>query len=261
MAQGKFLFLGTGGSAGIPMIGCDCSVCLSNNPKNKRLRPSGLIDIGGKRLLIDSGPDFRFQALHYNITRLDGVFLTHTHFDHVAGLDELRTYYLLHRLIIPVLVSSEALESLKKRYDYLFREKDWGMSLTAQLDFQVLEDMRGSTSFCGIPLRYVSYEQGGTKVNGYRFGDFAYISDIKKYPETIFDDLNGVKTLVVSALREPVSQMHLSLEEAVEFGRKVGAEQTYFTHVAHEVDHESVNQKLPDGFAVAYDGQEVEFNG
>ncbi len=260
MAGGTFLFLGTGGSAGVPMIGCKCLVCKSKDPHNKRMRPSALIDVKGKRLVIDTGPDFRSQALIYKIDHLDGVLLSHTHFDHVGGLDELRTYYLLHKLILPILVSIETLDSLKKRYDYLFKEKSWGISLAAQLHFQVLENDHGKTSFCGIPLSYVSYEQGGTKVNGYRFGNFAYVSDIKKYPDSIYDDLNGVKTLVVSALKEEESQMHFSLDEAVSFGRRVGAKRTYFTHIGHEVDHERTNAKLPSGFKLAHDGLKLEFD-
>lgn len=260
MAKGSFLFLGTGGSAGVPMIGCKCPVCLSENPHNKRTRPSGLLKVGGKTLLIDTGPDFRFQALLHEINHLDGVLITHAHFDHVGGLDDLRTYYLLQKVILPILVSIETLDSLKKRYDYLFREKSWGMSLAAQLHFQVLENDHGQTQFCDVLLSYVSYGQGAMKVNGYRFGDFAYISDIKNYPESIYEDLDGVKTLVVSALRSEESMMHFSIDDAVAFGKKVGAKQTYFTHIAHEVDHEKTNATLPSGFQVAYDGLKLEFD-
>lgn len=260
MGKGSFLFLGTGGAAGVPMIGCTCPVCLSQDPHDKRLRPAGLLSARGKKLVIDTGPDFRSQALLYQVNKLDGVLLSHAHFDHVAGLDELRTYYLLQKLILPVLVSIETLDSLKKRYDYLFREKTWGVSLAAQLHFQVLEDDRGKTRFCDLPLAYMTYEQGKTKVNGYRIGNFAYVSDIKKYPETIFEDLQGVETLVIGALKKEPSQMHLSFDDAIDFSRRVEAKSTYFTHIGHEVDHQSTNAKLPKGFQVAHDGLRLEFD-
>ena len=249
-----FLFLGTGGSAGVPMVGCQCSVCKSDTPHNQRLRPSGLLKLGDKTFLIDPGPDLRFQALKYNIAYIDGVLITHTHFDHVGGLDELRTYYLLHGQIMPCLVSLETLEGLKHRYDYLFAEKTWGKSLAAQLHFQVLEQERGTTEFLHQELQYVSYMQGQCPVNGFRFDTFAYISDIRKYPDTIFEDLQGVETLVLSAVRDEPSQMHLSFDEGIDFSKRVGAKKTYFTHISHETDHEKANKKLPKGFQVAYDG-------
>lgn len=255
----EFLFLGTGGSGGVPMIGCRCPVCISEDPHNKRYRPSGLLTINGKQLLIDAGPDFRMQALHFCINHLDGVLLTHTHFDHVAGLDELRAYYLLQRKNLPILVSQATLHDLKRRYDYLFKDKSWGVSLAAQLDFHVLESSRGTTEFVGIPLDYVSFEQGGMEVNGYRFGSFAYISDIRNYPETIFEDLSGVEILVLSALRHEPSMMHFHIEEAIAFSRKIGAKNTYFTHIGHELEHTSTNRSLPKGFSLAYDGLKLEF--
>lgn len=236
------------------MMGCQCAICQSNEPRNKRLRPSGLLKINGKSLLIDPGPDLRYQALKYRLDYVDGVLITHTHFDHVGGLDELRTYYLLHGQIMPCLVSMETLQGLKHRYDYLFAEKTWGKSLAAQLYFHVLEEERGVTEFLHEEIRYVSYMQGQCPVNGYRFGRFAYISDIRKYPETIFEDLEGVEILVLSAARDKPSQMHLSFDEGIEFAYHVGAKKTYFTHISHETDHETMSRQLPTGFQLAYDG-------
>lgn len=256
----EFLFLGSGGSTGIPVIGCTCPVCTSLDPHNKRLRPSGVVVLGKKRVLIDAGPDFRFQALRYHLDDLDGVLITHTHFDHIAGLDELRTYNIIHKKRLPVLVSEPSYRELQKRYDYLFHEKNTFQSYTAQLDFQILEGERGEVNFLDIPIGYMSYEQGGMQVNGYRFGTFAYISDICHYPETIFEDLKGVRILVVSALMRRTSPMHLNLDEAVEFSRKVGAKETYFTHMNHELDHAETNASLPEGFQLAYDGLKLKFS-
>ncbi len=239
------------------MVGCKCAVCQSDDVCNKRLRPSGLLRYEGRTFLIDPGPDLRQQALTHGIDYIDGVLITHTHFDHVGGLDELRTYYLMHGQIMPCLVSLETLEGLKHRYDYLFAEKSWGKSLAAQLHFQVLENSRGKTQFLDRELSYVSYMQGQCPVNGFRFGNFAYISDIRSYPETIFSDLHGVETLVISAAREKPSQMHLSFDEAMEIAQRVGATRTYFTHISHETDHAQVEAKLPQGFELAYDGLQI----
>lgn len=252
--EDEFLFLGTGSSGGTPRIGCKCSICTSSNPHNKRLRPAGLITINNKRLLIDVGPDFRFQALRYHLDHLDGVLLTHSHFDHVAGLDELRVYYLMHRTSLPVLVSTATLQDLKRRYDYFFREKSWGMSLTAQLDFHLLEGESGEVDFLQVPIRYITYEQGGMSVNGFCFKNFAYVSDIRNYPDSIFEQLQGIKSLVISALKKEPSVMHFSLEEAIAFSKKIGAEKTYFTHIGHELDHAEINASLPKGFSLAFDG-------
>ncbi len=255
----KLLFLGTGGSCGIPMIGCTCEVCQSKDPHNQRLRPSALLSIQGKILLIDATPDLRQQALRFNINRLDGVIITHTHYDHVGGLDELRSFYLLQHHAIPVLVSQSTQEELKKRVPYLFREKSTGKSLSAQLQFCVLEKKRGETVFIDIPIQYVTYEQGGMEVNGFRLNDFAYISDIRHYPDTLFEDLRGVRWLVLSALHQNASLMHFSFEEAIAFARRIGVEKTWFTHLSHKIDHAVASKELPPGFALAYDGLSLEF--
>src|SRR5262245_55532436 len=139
----KIVFLGTGASAGIPMIGCTCAVCRSDNPCNQRMRPSALLEIEGKRLLVDVGPDFRTQALRFGLNYLDGVLLTHAHFDHIAGLDELRIYYLLYKKPLPLLVSAATLQIIQRRYDYLFQKRSHEVTLPAQLAFTVFEQERG----------------------------------------------------------------------------------------------------------------------
>lgn len=257
--RGSFLFLGTGGSAGVPLIGCYCPVCTSNNPKDRRLRPSGLLSIGGKKILIDVGPDFREQALRYRIDSLDGLILTHTHYDHIAGIDELRIFNVRQKKPFPCLLSKESDQDLKKRYSYLFESKSAEESDAAQIDCNVLDHNEGKTEFLGIPIGYFSFIQGKMRVHGYRFGDFAYITDIRHFDESIFSHLRGVKKLVLSALRATPSRLHLTLDEACGFAKKVGAENTWFTHISHAVDHEAVSKTLPKGIHLGYDGLEIPF--
>lgn len=258
--KGKFLFLGTAGSSGVPVIGCKCPVCLSSTSFNCRLRPAGLLKIRDLKLLIDVGPDFRTQALKYNIDSLDGLILTHTHYDHIAGIDELRIYYLQSQKKLPCLLSAESFDDLKKRYYYLFQPIGEVPTLSAQLDIHLLPADSGQEEFLGVKIDYMSYSQGGTKVNGYRIGDFAYISDIREYNPSIFEKLQGVETLILSALREERSMLHFSLAEAVDFAGKVGAKKTWITHISHRMDHEIINRKLPQSIQLGYDGLEMDIN-
>ncbi len=257
---GRFLFLGTAASAGVPVIGCKCSVCSSSSPYDRRLRPSGLLKIGDLSFLIDVGPDFREQALKYGIDSLSGLLLTHTHYDHIAGIDELRIYYLKTQKKLPCLLSKESLEDLQKRYDYIFQPMKEGSLLSAQIACTVLEKDAGKVDFLGVEFGYMSYFQGGAKVTGFRIGDFAYISDISKYDPSIFSALKGVNTLVLSALREEPSPHHLSLDEAVEFSRGAKAKITRLTHISHGLDHEKINRKLPPSIQLGYDGLEMDIN-
>ena len=257
--QGKLLFLGTGGSAGVPMVTCKCSVCSSSSPLNKRYRPSVLLNVKGKTLVIDVGPDFRDQALHYQIDHLDGVLLTHTHYDHIGGLDELRVFYFMHRILLPTLASIETYDELRHRFHYLFKTKQADGSLQSQLDFHILEEEFGKVSFLGIPIEYMSYTQANMKVTGYRLGDMAYISDIREYSKRVVDQLQGVDTLILSALRYTPSEVHFSIEEAISFSQKVGARRTFLTHIAHDLEHDATNLELPENIRLAHDGLEVSF--
>ncbi len=259
--KSSFLFLGTGASAGIPIIACHCPVCTSTtSPQNRRLRSSGLIKLGEKRFLIDSGPDFREQALRYEIERLDGMLLTHTHYDHIAGIDELRIYNFRMKQPMPCLLSQESLQDLQRRYYYFFEKNRDGHSASAQFNFQVIEKEFDSLEFEGVRWSVLSYFQGGMKVMGLRLGDFAYITDISEYDaEAVFGALKGVKKLVVSALRHDPSPVQFNVERAIEFARKIGAEETWLTHISHNLEHEETERSLPAGVRMGYDGLEIEF--
>ena len=258
MNAGSFLFLGCGSSWGVPIIACRCGVCLSNDPRNKRLRSSGLVQVAGKTLLIDAGPDFRQQALRYGIQRVDGLLLTHPHYDHIGGLDDLRIYSARQKGPIPCLASSYTCADVKRRYDYLFAQKS--ATFTLRLELEPLKELKGSQEFVGIHVAHTSYLQTRMPVTGFRIGSLAYITDIKEYPESIFDDLKGVRFLVLSALKPESGHLHLSIDEAVEFARKVGAARTYLTHMGHEVDYEAVSAGLPSNVALGYDGLRFEFD-
>jgi len=251
---GRVLFLGTGSSAGVPVVGCRCDTCKSKDLHDKRLRPSILLQLQDKTFLIDPGPDFRQQALKHDINHLDGVIVTHVHYDHTGGLDELRSYYFISERPMPTLVSEHTIEDLSKRYHYLLKPTAEGGSLSARLDFESFPNGRGEVDFQGVKIKYFSYSQAGMPVNGFRFGNFAYVTDIHEYPETIFEDLKGVDTLVVSALRYTPSNLHLTVDEAIDFAKKVGAKRVFLTHIAHEISHEKCKSYLPEEVTLAYDG-------
>lgn len=249
-------FLGTGSSLGVPVIGCPCAICQSTNPKNKRFRSSLLLKYEGKNSVIDAGPDFRVQALNAKITHLDGVIFTHAHQDHIAGIDDLRIFSFRNKAPLPCLVSSETAKDLELRYSFMFKVKTDPMK-TKRLQLEVLKEKEGTIKFLGMPIRYFSYDQVEMRVLGIRIGSFAYVTDIKNYDENIVRELQGVQTLVVSALRFTESHMHLTVDEAITLIQKTNADRGFLTHLSHEIDHDKVNAYLPTSIQLAYDGLEI----
>ena len=250
--QARFTFMGTGGSMGTPVIGCHCAVCHSLNPLDQRMRPSGLLQIADKNFVIDVGPDFRMQALRLKIEKVDGVLISHVHSDHIAGLDDLRAYYFLHKSKTPCLLSKPTFEKLKQRYPYLFQPTDNKKSVTAQLDFCVLPQEFGSIFFQGIQWTFFSYLHAGIQVTGFRVGNFAYVSDIRYYSNQVIDMLTGVEILTLSVHKKKATKVHFGIEEAIEFSTLIKAKKTYFTHLSHEFEHGKI--QFPPGFELAYDG-------
>jgi phosphoribosyl 1,2-cyclic phosphate phosphodiesterase len=239
------------------MIGCDCEVCRSSSPFNKRLRSSGLITIGDKNFLIDVGPDFREQALKFNIKHLAAVLLTHAHADHIAGMDDLRAFYFIEKKKMPCVLSQETFDEIKLRYHYLLKPLVPGKSLSAQIEFEILPKDFGDLELEGIRFDYFSYFQMDIKVTGFRIGNFAYVSDIRQYTDQIFSSLRGIDILVLSALRHTPSPMHFSIEEAIAFSRRTSAKMTYLTHIAHDLEYETTNALLPSDVRMSYDGLEI----
>lgn len=259
MRKGSFLFLGTGSSGGVPVIGCHCRVCESNDKKNKRLRSSGLLTIGSNRLLIDVGPDFRAQALEYDLRFIDGLFITHTHYDHVGGLEELRAYTLKSGVPLPCYLSESSLKSIKKLFYYHFVDNDANSNRIAEFDYRLLEGASGKFSFYDAQIEYLHYRQGTMSVLGFRIGSFAYLTDLKEYPEELKKKLNGVDVLVLSALRFGTSKVQMNVDEAVEFIESVHAKSAYLMHMSHELEYAHVKALLPSHIQPAYDGLEIEF--
>lgn len=206
--------------------------------------------------MLDVGPDFREQALRYQIDHIDGVLLSHPHYDHVAGVDELRIYAFRSKKPVPCLLSAATLEELKLRYYYLMPPKDTNRAMQ-KLRFQLLEKDRGTTLFEGVPIGYLSYFQLGMKVTGFRLGNFAYLTDLLNYSEAIFDDLKDIDLLVISGRRFEQSIAHLSIEDAVAFAEKTSARSIYLTHLSHEIDYHKEKDLLPPNVQLAYDGLEL----
>jgi len=251
----KITLLGTGTSQGVPMIGCDCNVCLSKNKKDKRLRSSVLIEHDGTSIVIDTGPDFRYQMLRAGVKDLDAVLLTHEHYDHVAGLDDIRAFNRIRRQPMDVYAEKRVLTRVEHELDYAFGDRKLpGLPSIRLNEINEFENFRvGSIDL--IPLRTMHHK---LPVLGFRTGDFAYITDTNYIPQETLKKLTGVKVLVLTALRLTPHISHFNLEQAVEAMQKINPERGFFTHMSHQIGlHEEVNKTLPAGMELGYDGLEI----
>lgn len=251
----QVLVLGCGTSTGVPLIGCRCKVCSSPNPKNKRLRPSALITSDdGFSILIDTSPDLRTQALLNNVKRVDAVLYTHTHADHVFGIDDLRMFNYLrdeNDRFIPIYASETAMSFIKNKFDYIFKEKS--QSSKPYLDPRIISGPVGITR--GITVTPVPVFHGINMIYGYRINNFAYLTDVSGIPEESYGLLQGLDTLMIDALRLHPHPTHLSIEEAIAHARRINAKKTYFTHMGHHVDYEEIKTTCGnDGLMPSYDG-------
>jgi phosphoribosyl 1,2-cyclic phosphate phosphodiesterase len=251
----KITFLGTGTSQGVPVIACDCEVCTSPDPRDKRLRSSIMIEAEGKVIVIDSGPDFRYQMLRAKVKHLDAIVFTHEHKDHVAGLDDIRAFNYRQEKAIDVYAVPRVQEALKREYAYIFAEMKYPgipeINLkTIDLNPFLVHDIKF------IPIEVMHYK---LPVLGFRKGDFTYITDAKTISEHEKQKIKGTKTLVINALQIEKHISHFTFVEAIAFAKEIGAEKTYFTHISHRLGrHASILSLLPKNITLAYDGLVLE---
>lgn len=248
-------FLGTGTSQGVPIIGSKHPVCLSTDPKDKRLRVSVLISWADFNYVIDCGPDFRQQMLANPIAKLDGILFTHEHSDHVAGIDDIRPFF-FRQGDIPIYAHKRVINSLKRRYDYIFADEDRYPGAPAVRVHEIFKER--SFELDGLTVTPIEVLHNRLPIFGFRIGDFAYLTDVKRVEEDQIKKLKGVKCLVVNALRIEPHHSHLNLEEALEFSENIGADKTYFTHISHLLGfHAEAEQSLPEGVHLAYDNLKI----
>ncbi len=249
----RLTFLGTGTSTGNPEIGCDCEVCRSRDPRDWRTRTSALVETGGRRLLIDCGPDFRWQMLKNHVDHLDGILLTHEHYDHVGGLDDLRPF--CREKGMEIYAERNVIEAIKTRLPYVFREHKYpGVPnlIMREIDTRPFE----AAGVRVIPIRVM---HASLPILGFRIGDMAYLTDIKTLPETEYAKLQGLKVLVLDALRDKPHLSHESVGEALALSARLAPEATYFVHMSHRVGlHAMIERQMPEGVHYAYDGLRIE---
>lgn len=248
--------LGTATSQGIPVIGCDCIACLSKNLKDKRLRTSCLIEVDGKRIIIDIGPDFRQQMLDAGGKEIHAILITHEHNDHVAGLDDVRPFNFKYHKDMPVYALPRVSNHIKKRFDYVFKEQPYPGAPQVKIHEISGDDILEIEGISVIPIHIT---HGRLPILGYRVGKFAYLTDVKTIPASEFEKLQDLEVLILSALREEEHHSHLTLKEAVALAQKINAKKTYFTHFSHLLGkHDEFSKQLPNGIFAGYDGLEIE---
>jgi len=250
----KITFLGTGTSTGVPVLTCDCAVCRSEDPRDRRLRPSVLLEWPGAHVLIDTSTDLREQALRHRISRIDAVLYTHHHADHVLGLDELRLYNWRQRGPVPVFGAPGTLEALGRTFWYVFEEVPVGGGKPAITRHAVT----GPFPLLDRTVEPITVLHGTLPIHGYRLGRFAYLTDASRIPEDSYQRLLGLDVLVLNALRPRPHPTHFHLAAALEEAVRIGARRTLFTHLGHEMPHAEVSRDLPEGVELAYDGLTVE---
>jgi len=283
----KLIFLGTGTSQGVPVIGCRCPVCTSEDPRDKRLRSAALVEFGGLTIAVDAGPDFRTQMLRAGVGHLDAILLTHNHKDHTGGIDDTRSFNYIERKPVNIYCEEYVENSLRREYSYAFAEPrypgspEWHMHrIDGQHPFRVYSNAaeptlvwergkgyhrepganpEGLPSVEVIPIQGWHHKVKQLSVLGYRFGDIAYITDINLMEDEEFEKLKGLKAVTVNCVQKYPHYSHFSLDEALAFLERVGAEQSYITHISHNLPaYKDFDAELPEGVHPAYDGLVLE---
>jgi phosphoribosyl 1,2-cyclic phosphate phosphodiesterase len=248
--------LGSGTSMGVPTIGCDCSVCRSPDPRDRRTRPSVMISYNGRHVMIDSTPDFREQALRERITHLDAVLYTHTHADHILGIDDLRPLTYRHKPgKLPLYATPHACDFLRNMFRYIF-EAEYKFGGLPQVDLKPIE---GPVELFGARFEPLTVIHGETPIIGFRFGSAAYLTDHSEVPAETREKLRDLDVLFLDALRYTPHPTHSTVEQSLKIVDEVKPKRTFFTHICHDLAHEATNAGLPPGVQLAFDGMKLEF--
>lgn len=251
----KVTFLGTGTSHGVPMIGCDCGTCRSDDPRDARWRPSIYVESGDGALLVDAGPDLRAQALRFGIRRVDAIVFTHGHADHILGIDELRRFNDLSGGAMPCYGDAATLYDIERMFAYVFDPASPKGGGLPRLELQRID---GPFEAAGQAITPVPIFHGKRPILGLRLGAFAYLTDCSHIPDESWPLLEGLDVLVLDALRLRPHPTHFSLDEAVEAAARIAPRRTFFTHMCHDLPHAATNARLPKGMELAYDGLIIE---
>jgi len=254
MASLHLTILGSGTSMGVPTLACHCAVCESKDPRDKRTRPSVLLSYSGRNVVIDTTPDFRFQAMRAHIDRLDAIIYTHAHADHILGLDDIRPYNLKQKGRVPIYGSAATLRILQRTFAYIFDPAPTESSLPGV----ELHSIEGPFELFGLKFTPIAAMHGTTDVLGFRFGKAAYLTDFSSVPESSKALLRGLDDFVLDALRYVPHPMHSTVDQSLKLVEEVAPKRAWFTHVCHDLGHAETNTKLPESVRLAYDGLSFE---
>lgn len=253
--QAELIILGSGTSMGVPTLGCDCRVCTSRDPRDRRLRPSVAVTWPDHCVLIDTGPDFREQALRHGIRHVDAVFYTHAHADHILGLDDLRPLSFMSGEKIPLYADDVTAHTIEKIFDYTF-SPEAKYPHRARVELHRLEGQQ-SVEVSGVRFERIPLLHGELEIAGYRFGRTAYLTDMSSIPQASLPLLEDLDVAVIDALRRQPHPNHASLGQAMEWARKVQPRQAWFTHMSHDLHHADTDRELPPNMRLAYDGLSI----
>lgn len=253
----RIIILGSGTSNGIPVIGCDCAVCRSTDPRDKRTRPSIVVEVGDRRVLVDTTPELRLQLLREDVRTIDAVVYTHEHADHIFGLDDVRIFSMRRRQPLPVYGPARTLAAIRQAFGYVFVDGPMTGGGRPQLD---LHPVDGPFEAAGIRFEPIRVWHGETPVNAYRIGGFAYVTDVNRIDRAEMERLRGLDVLVLDALRERPHPTHYSVAEALDVIGELRPGRAYLTHVCHDMGHAAMDGKLPPGVELSHDGLRFELD-